>query len=63
MAQNRKAARGTEPDPATGEADGTARGPGGAARAAEETGHQANVNQVRHEPIPASHHDDPPPDE
>jgi hypothetical protein len=20
--------------------------------------HQANVNQVRHEPIPASHHDD-----
>ena len=23
----------------------------------DETGHQANVNQVREEPIPASHHD------
>jgi hypothetical protein len=23
----------------------------------DETGHQANVNQVRDEPIPASHHD------
>lgn len=30
----------------------------GRARQAEEIGHDANVNQVRHEPIPASHHDD-----
>jgi hypothetical protein len=31
-----------------------------AARKAEEVHeeHQANVNQVRHEPMPASHHDD-----
>ena len=25
----------------------------------EEAGHQANVNQVRDEPMPASRHDDP----
>lgn len=29
-----------------------------AERQAEEIGHQANVNQVRDEPMPASEHDD-----
>jgi hypothetical protein len=29
-----------------------------AERLAEEIGHEANVNQVRHEPMPASQYDD-----
>lgn len=62
MGQKRQDAQDTELDRgarADGTDRGTGRATGDAGHEAEQTGHQANVNQVREEPMPASHHEDP----
>lgn len=59
MAENRKAAADSARDRDAERAE-KARQADDERNAGEagETGHQANVNQVRNEPVPASHHDD-----
>jgi hypothetical protein len=56
MTENRKDTQGSRRAEDAGRDDGDQK-----AREAEETGrrHQANVNQVRDEPMPASQYDDP----